>query len=95
MLEAGSYRGDERLEEFWLLDLLEEAQRRASNVLVGMLQIVTDGVDYEDHLLLELSLVVVLGADFPVEVKHLLDLPEQSRDGSRSALPGGVLRCAY
>lgn len=74
MLEAGADRGDEGLEELWLLDLLEEPERGAANVLVGVLKVVADGVYDEDHLLLELSLFVVLWADLPVEVEHLLDL---------------------
>jgi hypothetical protein len=54
-----------------LADLLQKAQGGAANVLVGMLEVVPDGVADEDHLLLELSVCVVLGTDFPEEVEEL------------------------
>lgn len=74
VLEAGSDRRNERLEELRLAHLLQEAKSRAADVLVGMLQVVTDGVTAvsrgregdlpdENHLLLELAIVVELGAD--------------------------------
>jgi hypothetical protein len=44
VLETLADGGDERFEKLGLLDLLEEAQSGATNVLVGVLQVVADGV---------------------------------------------------
>ena len=100
VLETLSDGGNEWLEQLGLLDLLEEAKGRASDVLVGVLQVISDGVadrtddksgcegtkrksrwkgngkdsPNKNHLLLEVALVVQLGANLPVEVEHLLEL---------------------
>lgn len=99
MLETGAGSGHKRLEQFGLLDLLKEAEGGSTDVLVGMLEVVSDGVaehrvhvsqvvhllsdvmkkrtvfdgPHQDHLLLELAVVVELRADLPVEVEELLD----------------------
>jgi hypothetical protein len=42
--EARTDGGQERFEQLWLPNLLEESQGSAADVLVGVLEIVTDGV---------------------------------------------------
>ena len=40
-----------RLQDFWLLDLLEKAECRSADVFVWVLQIVADGIANKNHLL--------------------------------------------
>lgn len=74
VLEALAHCRNQWLKDFLLLDLLEKTQGGASDVFVGVLKVVPDGVAYQDHLLLQLALGIKLGAHFPVELEHLLEL---------------------
>lgn len=69
--QACSCRRNQWLEQLWLADLLQEAQSGASNVLVGMLEVVPESIADEDHLLLEFPIFGVLGDCFKVEVEEL------------------------
>ena len=51
VLKALTNRGHERLEQLGLLELAQEAQRRAFDELVRVLQVLAVCVAHEDHLL--------------------------------------------
>lgn len=73
VLEALPGGGQQRLDKLGLPQLGEEAQGVASDVLVGVLEVISDTVADQDHFLLQLSAGVELGADLIVEIKHLLE----------------------
>lgn len=72
VLKALTNRGHERLEQLGLLELAEEAQRRAFDELVRVLQVLAVRVAHEDHLLHELAVRRVLRHDLPEDKQQLL-----------------------
>ena len=73
VLEAGAYRGHERLDELRLLELAQEAERGAAYKLVGMLQITSVRIAHQYHLLHELAVGCVLGHNLPEDEQQLLE----------------------
>lgn len=56
VLEAGPCRGEERLDQFGFAKFAQKPQRVSADILVGVLQVVTNTVTHQDHLLFQLAL---------------------------------------
>ena len=55
MLEIVLDRGDKWLEDFRLLELAQEPERAASDVLIRVAQVVAEIIAHEDHLWQQLA----------------------------------------
>lgn len=72
VLQTLSGGGEERLNELGFSELAQEAKSVSPDVLVGVLQVVSDTVADQDHFLLQLAIGVELGANLVVKVQQLL-----------------------
>jgi hypothetical protein len=82
--------GNERTEDFGVVDFAQESQHGSADVFVGMIEIVHESVTDEEHFRKHLSLygrtsggcrqklfrrrLLILGNDFPVKHTELLEL---------------------
>lgn len=74
VLQTGFDGGDEGLQKVGLAQLAEKTEHGASDVLVGVVEVVPEGIAHENHLTQELfGRSVVLGNHFPVKHQKLLE----------------------
>ena len=80
VLKVALHHGDERLEDFGLLELAHQAKRAPADPLVRVIEVVSEEVRHEDHLWQHLAIGSVLLHHLVVHEKQLLNLVVVARD---------------
>ena len=88
VFEAGSSRGKEGFDKFWLLEFAEESKGVSANVLVGMLKIIPYAITEESFSatqLIEPETARTTRESSPASTSHLHPASDRSRSRSRGA----------
>mmetsp|Transcript_33573 Transcript_33573/g.96288 ORF Transcript_33573/g.96288 Transcript_33573/m.96288 type:complete len:1064 (-) Transcript_33573:41-3232(-) len=61
------------LKDSVVLHLAQQAQGRAANVLVGVHEVIAEGIAHQNHFLLQIAILLALVDNLPVDHQQLLD----------------------